>query len=190
MNCGSTQFHKVENGWKCDYCGTLYLNPKKKNLPKQNKQQNLPKKRSRILIGVILATMFILISSLSYINYRFNKADTSTYEPLKPGTENSSTKKEFPSKWTQSIYNSVKVATEHYNEDTKKYTFKDGSSYEELEKLVGTPDTVTSWEKEDYGMPPRSTARWTKNLKGDYAGTSITVTYETKTKMITDKDQY
>ena len=30
MNCGSTHFHKVEQGWKCDYCGTIYLKSTKK----------------------------------------------------------------------------------------------------------------------------------------------------------------
>lgn len=30
MNCGSTQFHQVKNGWKCEYCGTIYLNTKKR----------------------------------------------------------------------------------------------------------------------------------------------------------------
>lgn len=191
MNCGSTKFHKVENGWKCDYCGTLYLKPKKKTEPQQNIQQPDPKKkRTRLLLGVVLASIFVLGISLTYINYRFNSADTTSYEPIRPGSANSSTKKEFPGEWTQAIYSSVKVATENYDADNEKYTFEGGSSYEELEKLVGTPDTVTSWEKEDYGMPPRSMATWNKTKDGEYTGHSVTVTYEKKTKMITDKSHY
>lgn len=40
INCGSTKFHQVENDWKCDYCGTLYLTPKKNTVPPSNKEQS------------------------------------------------------------------------------------------------------------------------------------------------------
>ncbi|MDT2754234.1 hypothetical protein P7H46_03905 [Enterococcus pseudoavium] len=186
MNCGSTKFHQVENGWKCDYCGTLYLTPKKDTVPKPSIPPPDPKKKStRLVLGIVFASFFFSIVLLTY----FNSVDKTSYKPIKP-VPNSSLKKSFPSNWTQNIYDSVKVATEYYDADNEKYTFEGGSNYEELEKLVGTPDTVTSWEKSDYGMPPRSMATWNKTKNRDYAGTRITVTYENKTKMITDKNYH
>lgn len=191
MNCGSTKFHKVENGWKCDYCGTLYLTPKKKTEPQQNIPQPEPKKkRTRLLLAIVLASIFVLGLSLTYINYRFNVEDTTTYEPIKTGTANSSVKKDFPGGWTQDIYDSIKVATEHYDRNSETYSYTSGSSYEELEKLVGSPDSVTTWEKEEYGMPPRSMATWDKKKNGERAEISIQIRYDKENKMIIDKDRY
>lgn len=187
MNCGSTKFHQVENGWKCDYCGTLYLNPQKETQTNKSSGQPAPsKKRKRVMISLVIAILFI-IGPLSYLSVKSNNANTTSYEPIKPGTNNSATK-DYPGEWTQEIYDSIKVATEKYDADSEKYSFEGGSSYEELEKLVGKPDTVTSWEKENYGMPPRAMAPWNKNKDGDYAGNSISITYEKKTMMITDKN--
>lgn len=187
MNCGSTKFHQVDNGWKCDYCGTLYLKPEENTAaPKNPKKPELQKKKTRVVLGIILAAIFIL-TPLSYLTAKIN--NTPTYQPIKPGTANSSAEKEFPGEWTQSIYESIKVATENYDADSEKYSFTGGSSYEELEKLVGPPDTVTSWEKEDHGMPPRAMATWNKTKDGKYTQNGITIHYEKKTLMITDKDQ-
>ncbi|MBO0411118.1 hypothetical protein JZO81_08620 [Enterococcus hulanensis] len=191
MNCGSTKFNKVENGWKCDYCGTLYLNPKKETATTEkntSEQSGLQKKKTRILIGVVLAIIFVLVGPLGYLTVSLNNTNTA-YEPIEPGTVDSS-EEEFPGEWNQSIYESIKVATENYDDNNEKYSFTGGSSYEELEKLVGTPDTVTSWEKETHGRSPRSMATWNKTKNGDFTSHSITVTYDKETKMITDKDHH
>ncbi|QZO09180.1 hypothetical protein K5P74_01320 [Enterococcus raffinosus] len=191
MNCGSTKFHQVENGWKCDYCGTLYLKQRKKTPEKPIQEPSNPqKKKTKILIWSVLSTIFVLIDPLSFLVTKINDTRTPTYEPIKPNAENSGEKTEFPGEWTSSIYDSVKVATENYDADNEKYSFTGGSSYEELEKLVGPPDTVTSWEKEDYGMPPRAMATWNKLKNGEYTSHSITIHYDKKTMMITDKDHY
>lgn len=151
MNCGSTKFHQVENGWKCDYCGTLYLKQRKKTPEKPIQEPSNPqKKKTKILIWSVLSTIFVLMGPLSFLVTKINDTRTPTYEPIKPNATNSGEKTEFPGEWTSSIYDSVKVATENYDADNEKYSFTGGSSYEELEKLVGPPDTVTSWEKEDY----------------------------------------
>ena len=135
-----------------------------------------------------------LVGSFDYfcLNWsaQFFGTRTPTYEPIKPNAANSGEKTEFPGEWTSSIYDSVKVATENYDADNEKYSFTGGSSYEELEKLVGPPDTVTSWEKEDYGMPPRAMATWNKLKNGEYTSHSITIHYDKETMMITDKDHY
>ncbi|MEI5994326.1 hypothetical protein [Candidatus Enterococcus mansonii] len=47
-----------------------------------------------------------------------------------------------------------------------------------------------SWEKEDYGMPPRVQATWEKAVDGERAGSSIEVTYNKKTLMIIDKKYF
>ncbi|MGX7205899.1 hypothetical protein [Enterococcus pingfangensis] len=193
VNCGSTEFHQVENGWKCDYCGTLYLDPEN-TATKQKRSPRTPQQHKKRRITGLVAVVFILIGlSLNYLVFKSDKSDSGeaiSYEPLGPELTDSSTPKKFPGKWTQSIYKSVKAATEHYHDDTEKYTFEGGSSYEELEKLVGKPDTVISWEKEDYGMPPRTQATWDKTSDGEYTGNSISVTYEKNTMMIIDKDSY
>ena len=169
MNCGSTKFHQVENGWKCDYCGTLYLKQRKKTPEKPIQEPSNPqKKKTKILIWSVLSTIFVLIGPLSFLVTKINDTRTPT----------------------SSIYDSVKVATENYDADNEKYSFTGGSSYEELEKLVGPPDTVTSWEKEDYGMPPRAMATWNKLKNGEYTSHSITIHYDKETMMITDKDHY
>ncbi|MGX7183281.1 hypothetical protein [Enterococcus pallens] len=189
-NCGSTQFHQVKDGWKCEYCGTLYLNPKKNREIHQADEPTVNKKK-KILppIFTIIPIIIMLVGLLGYSMVQTNKRATN-YKPIEPGIEKPSDKVEFPGNWTQDIYNSIKVATQIYNGDTEKYSFENGSSYEELEKLVGKPDTVTSWEKESYGMPPRSMATWNKNSDGDHMPHSVTVTYEKDTLMITDKNHY
>lgn len=190
VNCGSTEFHQVENGWKCDYCGTLYLDPEN-TATKQKRSPRTPQQHKKRRITGLVAVVFILLGlSLNYLVFKSDSGDTVSYEPLDPELTDSSTPKKFPGKWTQSIYKSVEAATEHYHDDTEKYTFEGGSSYEELEKLVGKPDTVISWEKEDYGMPPRTQATWDKTSDGEYTGNSISVTYEKNTMMIIDKDSY
>ncbi|MGM0165325.1 hypothetical protein IGI39_000267 [Enterococcus sp. AZ135] len=189
MNCGSTKFHQVENGWKCDYCGTLYLNPQKNTTtPQSPKTPERQQKNIRVILGGVLAVIFILAGPLGYLSSKITNTNTATYKPIKPGTVSSSEENEFPGEWTQSIYESVKVATENYDADSEKYSFTGGSSYEELEKLVGPPDTITSWEKEDYGMPPRAMATWNKTKDGKYTPHAVTIHYEKKTLMITDKD--
>lgn len=189
-NCGSTQFHQVKDGWKCDYCGTLYVNTKKNSKTNQAADLAAPKKKkARFSISVAIPIIVMLVGLLSYSIISSNKSGP-PYQPIEPGIENSAAKEEFPGDWTQDIYDSVKVATKIYDADNEKYSFENGSSYEELEKLVGKPDTVTSWEKEDYGMPPRSMATWNKDSNGDYLSHSVTVTYEKPTGMITDKSHY
>ena len=188
MNCGSTKFHHVENGWKCDYCGTLFLNPKKTTTLSQKEVHSSTKRKKRsIVIAVTFSILLVLFVLLAYLNYRSNDLPV---PPPKTNTLNSSGKNKFPGRWTQEIYDSVKAATQYYDDDTEKYSFENGSNYEELEKLVGTPDTVTSWEKEDYGMPPRAMATWNKDKNGERISHSITITYEKKHKMITDKSRY
>lgn len=193
VNCGSTEFHQVENGWKCDYCGTLYLDSETIT-PQQKQPLYQPHQHKKRRINGLVAVVIIWVGlSLSYFIFKSDTSDSGdavSYEPLDPEMTDSSTPKNFPGKWTQSIYESVKVATEHYHDDTEKYTFEGGSSYEELEKLVGKPDTVISWEKEDYGMPPRTQATWDKTSDGGYTENSISVTYEKNTMMIVDKDSY
>lgn len=189
VNCGSTKFHPVENGWKCDYCGTLYLNQEKKTVKKQqNTQSIIPKKRSRLIIGIVLASLFILVGPIGALV--FKTTSTSSYEPIEQGKTASSDKKDYPGEWNQSIYSGIKVATQHYDQDTEKYSFEGGADYKELEKLVGPPDRVTTWEKNDYGMPPRSEATWNKTKDGDYAGATVSITYEKNTLRITDKRHY
>ena len=190
MNCGSTQFHQVENGWQCDYCGTLYIEQKKKQPPEPiHHQSTFLKQKSRLAIGVILALGFI---SLGPLNYFISKADNNepavSYEPIEIDSPDSTTATKLPGKWTQDIYDSVKVATEVYDADNEKYSFTGGSNYKELEKLVGKPDTLISWEKEEHGMPPRVLATWENTEDGEYVDHSISVTYEKKTQRITDKD--
>ncbi|WP_438856749.1 hypothetical protein [Enterococcus sp. AZ007] len=190
INCGSTKFHQVENDWKCDYCGTLYLTPKKNTVPPSNKEQSgTQKNRRRLLLGMVLAVIFFA-APLGYLKVKLTRAVKTSYEPIKPGTVSSSAENAFPGEWTQSVYESVKVATKNYDDDNESYSFTGGSSYEELEKLVGVPDTVISWEKENYGMPPRAMATWNRTKDGDYMPHSVTVTYEKKSKMITDKDHH
>lgn len=145
MNCGSTHFHKVEQGWKCDYCGTIYLKPQKKDLSQKVRQQTaLPKKSPK---NKVLALSFAILLIIGSVIFMFS--NTVSYEPIdtQPGT--SKPKEAFPGEWTSEIYDSIKVATEHYDADNEKYSFKGGASYEELEKLVGPPDRVTSWEREN-----------------------------------------
>lgn len=53
MNCGSKTFHQVGNGWKCDYCGTVYLNPKKPSSKRPPVDVSPHKKnKSRIIVGL------------------------------------------------------------------------------------------------------------------------------------------
>lgn len=182
-NCGSTQFHRVKDGWKCDYCGTLYVTPKKTSPVETPK-----KKKSVFSINAAIPIIIMLVGLVGYSLVNSSKSEVS-YKPIEQGN-NQIGKEEFPGDWTQDIYDSVKVATQNYDADTEKYSFENGSSYEELEKLVGKPDTVTSWEKENYGMPPRSMATWNKDSNGDYMSHSVTVTYEKNTRMITDKSHY
>lgn len=186
MNCGSTHFHKVEQGWKCDYCGTVYLKPQKGSSPQQSQNPDTySKKRPRKMIIAISFVILLIIGSVIFI-----LSSTTSYEPIDTQPVNSQSKGAFPGEWTSEIYNSIKVATEHYDADSEKYSFEGGASYEELEKLVGPPDRVTSWEKEKYGMPPRSTATWDQTKDGEYANGSVTITYDKQTKMITDKSRY
>lgn len=187
MNCGSTEFHQIENGWKCDYCGTLYLNQKKfvKEQPPSNfnRQKNL---KVRILRSAAIPLLALFIGF-----FYFKANEKPAYKPTSAVTTQSNvTKKDFPAKWTQEIYDGVVVATKHYDADNEKYSFENGSSYEELEKLVGKPDTVTSWEKEKYGMPARATATWNRSKDGEYAENTVTITYNKNTLMITDKNYY
>lgn len=182
-NCGSTQFHHVKEGWKCDYCGTLYVTPK------QPRPAEIPKKKKAIFsINAAIPIIIMLVGLVGYSVVNSSKSEVS-YKPIEPGN-NQTAKEEFPGDWTQEIYDSVKVATQNYDADNEKYSFENGSSYEELEKLVGKPDTVTSWEKENYGMPPRSMATWNKDSNGNYMSHSVTVTYEKNTRIITDKSHY
>ncbi|MEO1772096.1 hypothetical protein JZO67_004078 [Enterococcus sp. 665A] len=191
MNCGSTQFHQVKNGWKCEYCGTIYLNTKKKSTVSQvDELPTVKKKKNLIHVSAAIPIIIMLVGLLSYSVFSSNTESVIPYQPIEPGVEDPSTKGEFPEAWTQNIYDSVKVATENYDADSEKYSFENGSSYEELERLVGKPDTVTSWEKESYGMPPRSMATWSKTSDGDYEPHSVTVTYDKETLMITDKSHY
>lgn len=186
MNCGSTHFHKVEQGWKCDYCGTIYLKPQKQAVSQRTQQYTTtPKKPSRKKILALSFAILLIIGAVIFI-----LSSTTSYEPIDTQPANSQSKGAFPGEWTSEIYNSIKVATEHYDADSEKYSFEGGASYEELEKLVGPPDRVTSWEKEKYGMPPRSTATWDQTKDGEYANGSVTITYDKQTKMITDKSRY
>lgn len=195
INCGSTQFHQIKNGWKCDYCGTLYLNEEKNQ--KQNTSDSFPssqrtKKKKSYVYLMMISIFFLLISTL-YFSFMPTRSHTSSdlnYQSINPATTSSIWNNNLPGKWTKELYDSVVVATEIYNADSEKYSFDGGSNYQELEKIVGKPDTVMSWEKEDYGMPPRVQATWEKAIDGERAGSSIEVTYNKKTLMIIDKKYF
>lgn len=188
MNCGSKTFHQVENGWKCDYCGTVYLNPKKPSSKRPSVDVSPHKKnKSRIIVGVVFPIMALL---LGLIFFKGNESPKQPYSPTSPAASQSKPENGFPGGWTQELYEGVVVATKNYDADNEKYSFENGSNFEELEKQVGKPDTVTSWEKEDYGMPPRASATWNKSKAGEYSGHSITITYNKNTGMITDKNRY
>lgn len=185
-NCGSTKFHKVEQNWKCEYCGTLYLDPQKESVPRQNPNPNLhSKKRSLIIFSVLPIIILFVIGFVTS-----SSTNNNSNEPIDVLPSTSRSDDGFPGKWTKEIYEEIRIATELYDADSEKYSFKGGASYEELEKLVGPPDRVTSWEKEKYGMPPRSTATWDQTKDGEYANASVTITYDKQTKMITDKSRY
>lgn len=198
MNCGSTQFHQVKNGWQCDYCGTLYLDEKKERTSEREKfsfqllPSKLSKERKKKRVFISLFVLLIFASLLLYLPIKNTQSSMSgntkiTYPPLIPGKIGSSENINMPANWTKELYDSIVVATSHYNEDNEKYFYDGGSSYTELEKIVGKPDTVISFEKEDYGTPPRVIATWEKTTRGDRAGETIDVTYDKKTLMIIDK---
>lgn len=191
VNCGSKNFHSVKNGWKCDYCSTLYVNEKKWNKAKETPVQ-LPtkKKRQKILIGLTLSAVFLLILPLVYLSYtlKLDDNDVTIYEPNDSDTDSVVTI--FPGEWTEEIYTEILVATEYYDASKETYSYEFGSNYEELEKLVGSPEKVTSWEDSDSGMPDKSSATWSTDKNGEYSGGTIVITYEKKTNQIIDKEHY
>ncbi len=191
MNCGSTQFHQVKDGWKCEYCGTLYLNEKKTRKTTQVEAPPITQKKRNVSHNrAAIPIVIMLMGLLSYTLIKISNESATAYTPNEPVIEKNSAKAEFPGGWTQEIYDSVKVATKNYDADTGEYSFENGANYEEVEKLVGKPETVTSWEKGSYGMPARSMATWNKTSEGEYAPQSVTITYENDTMMITDKNHY
>lgn len=121
------------------------------------------KNKSLIIVGVVFPIMALL---LGLIFFKGNESPKQPYSPTSPAASQSKPEDGFPGGWTQELYEGVVVATKNYDADNEKYSFENGSNFEELEKQVGKPDTVTSWEKEDYGMPPEPVLRGTNQKLG------------------------
>ncbi|WP_246601604.1 hypothetical protein [Enterococcus alishanensis] len=188
MNCGSTNFHRITNGCKCDYCGTFYPDFESSRQEKPSIDYTNRKNIKPNIIIMISITLSVIMLLIVFLVLKSN--EESTPQSISTDITQLKANDKFPGKWTKGIYENVVVATKYYDANNEKYSFENGASYEELEKLVGKPDSVTTWEEEDYGMPPRATATWNKNKDNEYAGNSVTITYNKNTLMITDKSHY
>lgn len=191
-NCGSTEFHETTNGWKCDYCKTVYIAEKAK--PKIDTVLTLSKvKWGKLILAVFLVSLTIFIGKIF-----IRSISSETAEPSKPAEAtytlwtSDSEEKDISSVsgWSQSVFDAIQVATEEYNEKTEKYSYTNGGNYADLEKIVGKPTSRVTWEQEEYGHPAKVIAEWQNNESGEYAGMTVTVTYNKKTLMIIDKDVY
>ena len=81
--------------------------------------------------------------------------------------------------WSEDIFQSIEVATRHWGDFSGDMTFTDGGDFEELEARVGrAPEIFTNTDG-------TSTASWWSN--SDQMSVSISITFEQRTGMITDK---
>lgn len=87
-------------------------------------------------------------------------------------------------KWTEDIYDRIQIADSEYDLKTDDYTYKNGTKYEELIKLVGEPLSTYN-----YGDEIEATWDTTLNENDDYNYdyAYITVNYDKKTGLIVDK---
>lgn len=188
-NCGSNEFHKITNGWKCDYCQTEYIEEIAPN--KNNHLRDTSKRKSKKFFLNTICLIVLVYTAIYCIQIQDWTSESITDDVENNVWTSEETKKDINqvAGWTQKIFDDIQIGTEEYNNKTDKYSYSDGDNYQALEALVGKPHTRISWE-EEYGQPPREMVEWSKLKNGDYAGITVSVTYDKTTFMIIDKDAY
>ncbi|URZ86719.1 TFIIB-type zinc finger domain-containing protein [Floricoccus penangensis] len=186
-NCGSTQFHEKDGIWYCDYCKTPYPIP----IIEESKSVEFSPIKNKVFIPKSIAIFLLTTISVSFfiLEKKYNLKDTETIDTA-PSTHinlgiGESSERKFPRKWTQEIYDDIRIARQKYDSKTGKYIFDGGDNYKDLKKIVGAPSNKEV-QRADYGYPERIYATWNKS-EDNTLSKAIYITYDAKTFMILDK---
>ncbi|WP_143602659.1 hypothetical protein [Floricoccus penangensis] len=132
-NCGSTQFHEKNRIWYCDYCKTPYPTP----IIEESKAVEFSPIKNKVFIPKSIAIFLLTTIFVSFfiLEKKYNLKDTETIETT-PSTRinfgiGESNERKFPRKWTQEIYDDIRIARQKYDSKTGKYIFDGGDNYKD-----------------------------------------------------------
>lgn len=139
----------------------------------------IKKSGGKAVAALVLGVLSIVIATWANAAV-FNAAKTAVYTAQEEQKKNTS-------KWTQDIYDSIKVADSKFSADYSTMEYSGGTLYSDIELKVGKPTSTTS-----LGVSGEEsvTASWTSlDFSGDGKSLSITVSYDKGSGQITAKNK-
>jgi len=177
-SCGSKEFYKTPKKMTCKYCKSVLLLNKEKTEYVQKTGKN------RVAMVVALLSVAIAVPfAAGVIGYLMDdNTQISADEMGSFGLENI----DAIENWSTQLYESIIIATRHteWTDGQTIVTYEGGSLIEDIEYIVGRPESTSSWEFEGVR---EVTATWRTDWQKDYS-ISVSITYIEDTGMIIRKD--
>lgn len=181
-NCGSTEFKIDSNQVICLYCGTPYLEEERttETLIVQSKISN------KTILGLIFGLALVFLIGL----FAFSSLKSQhIVEIQKVSSDSKLSQEEYGYKyikdagrWDNKVYDDIKLAKGHIDENGKWIDYQNGTLYRELIQQVGEPSSLHEDEHDN-----TVTAIWSENPTSHHV-LWIHVVYDKQTGLVIRKN--